>query len=213
MSPTPGAAPTPSLDATRASYTHWPFQALFYVLHVGAVYLSGIGFALQTSAFVHDWLLPHLDQPTEASRMEFYGNHLLWWCLIVGGLSGFFTGRFRPKLAKLAWIVPTTVLLYKLLSFHGPVQSVLGASTGQNAFGYYFGTGFVLPAYRGFIAFYDQIGTYEAIRMFEQMIVTGPFYAGIAYSAAALIATRVKLPSLRQLRGLPPDEESSRPEA
>jgi hypothetical protein len=69
--------------------------------------------------------------------------------------------------------VPSAVLVYRMLTLHIP-SSVL-SSNSMSAFKYFFDIQQVMPTLRNPLAA-------DPVRVFAQMSVTAPFYAGWAYS-------------------------------
>jgi hypothetical protein len=78
-----------------------------------------------------------------------------------------------------AWILPTIILSYKLLTFTDPHASVL-ASDPWSRFSYYF----VIERYMPTL--YNFRGS-DPVRVTAQMVVVAPFYSGVAYSIGALM--------------------------
>jgi hypothetical protein len=88
--------------------------------------------------------------------------------------------RYFGKLSTFAWIVPTIILVYKLITFSEPYGSVLG-SPSLSRFSYFFEIQRSMPRF-----FIPGFGGVDPIRAATQMFVVAPFYSGLAYSAGAI---------------------------
>ena len=84
-------------------------------------------------------------------------------------------------------MIPAVVLLWRLVAFHAP-SSVL-YSRSLSALGYYFDIQHVMPTFSSPLAS-------DPVRVWAQMSVTAPFYAGVAFSAGAVVWKRRLLPRL-----------------
>jgi hypothetical protein len=73
-----------------------------------------------------------------------------------------------------------SVILYKMLEYHAPSSSVLYGNSTTAALKYFFAIQTVMPTFRNRLAS-------DPIRVLAQMTMTGPFYAGVAYSLGALL--------------------------
>jgi hypothetical protein len=82
-------------------------------------------------------------------------------------------------MATSAWILPTVILVYKLLTFTEPYASIL-ALHSSTRFSYFFVLQRTMPTF---------FGGGDPVRVTEQIDVVAPFYAGVAYSIGALAAT------------------------
>jgi hypothetical protein len=110
-------------------------------------------------------------------------------------LVGYIVSRHFRRLATCAWILPTVVLIYNLLTYSEPYASILAPHLSSR-FSYFFVIQRTLPAF----------GSDDAVRLVQQMFVLAPFYAGLAYSIGAL-AARQDL--LRKLFEHSPNEKSA----
>ena len=122
-----------------------------------------------------DWYLQHLEIMTIVPA------------LVIGyiKMTRFLPATIRSNIGEdqadsvgiWAWAIPTLVLGYKMLLFHPP-SSVL-YDNSISAINYFFDIQKVMPTMRNPLAS-------DPIRVWAQMIVTAPFYAGVAYSLGAL---------------------------
>src|SRR5258708_19591031 len=86
-----------------------------------------------------------------------------------------------------AWIVPTLVLIYKILLYRAPTSVLVGSS--MSAFEYFFDIQRVMPTWTNLLAS-------DPVRLLAQMTVTAPFYAGIAYSIGPISFKYNVLPNI-----------------
>jgi hypothetical protein len=92
----------------------------------------------------------------------------------------------RDSIAIWAWTIPTVVLLYRMLIYRAP--SVLFGSS-MTAIKYFFDIQKVMPTFANPLAS-------DPVRVWAQMSVTAPFYAGVAYSLGALSSQHALLSKL-----------------
>jgi hypothetical protein len=117
---------------------------------------------------------------------DYYLQHLELVSIVPALALGYVVSLYFPKLAIWAWVLPTVILVYKLLTFTDPSSSVL-FSNPWSRFSYFFVIERAMPVFEpGF-------GGVDPIRVAQQMSVVAPFYSGLAYSIGAL-AARLNLP-------------------
>ena len=109
--------------------------------------------------------------------------------LAMGSLN---VGRFLPSairsviqeghqsIATWTWILPTLVLLYKTPEYRAPSSSVLYDGSMTTAVKFFPDIQTVRPTLQNPFAS-------ETVRMWAQMSVTAPFYAGLACSLGAVL--------------------------
>jgi hypothetical protein len=139
------------------------------------------------------WPLVRLDTAAEwkslAYRFTAYSDYYLQLLELVSILPalavGYIVCRYFRKLATWAWILPTVILSYKLLTFTDPQSSVF-ISHPLSRFSYYFVIVRLTPT------FTDLRGS-DPIRLVQQMTVVAPFYSGVAYSIGALLESHKML--------------------
>jgi len=86
------------------------------------------------------------------------------------------------RLARWAWVVPTVILAYELLTFTDPQASVL-ATHSAGRFDYFF------VIQRTMLIFTAGFGGVDLNRVAKQLQVVAPFYSGLAYTLGAITAT------------------------
>lgn len=171
-------------DAARRSGFVWPGTGAIgsFALHTTNVPLCGIflGPWLLSRWFV--WVLPLLRISSTTPKADYWLQHLELVSIIPALLFGALVARYFAKLAAWAWVVPTIILSYKLLTFTNPNVSVLASADPWSRFSYYF----VIQQH---IATFSQRFGWngDPVRVAEQLNVTVPFYSGIAYSLGALL--------------------------
>ena len=153
-----------------------------FALHTTAAPLCGIflGPWLYSRWFV--WILPLFRISPSMPRADYWLQHLELVSIIPALLFGALVARYFGRLASWAWVVPTIILSYKLLTFTNPNVSVLASADPWSRFSYYF----VIQPHMPTFSSIGLIGS-DPIRVAEQLNVTVPFYSGIAYSIGALL--------------------------
>jgi hypothetical protein len=166
---------------------------LWFGVHLGAVYLIVHFCTPWLAGWVRWKVLPFLQQPTTSSSgTEFLFSHIFALSFFPALAAGMITSKWKHRSAEWVWVVPTSILFYKLLAFPS-VASVLGQNESWPAFHHYFGGGFLLPQTNNWKDFWTVVGSNGAARLFDQLNFTAPFYAGIAYSMATCTAIRTDL--------------------
>jgi len=128
------------------------------------------------------WILPlsgRTSSTGSTAYSDYYLQHLELLSTLPALAVGYIVCRYLPKLATWAWILPTLILSYKLLTFTDPQASVF-TSHPLSRFSYYFVIVRLMPT------FTDLRGS-DPIRLVQQMTVVEPFYSGVAYSIGALL--------------------------
>jgi hypothetical protein len=121
-----------------------------------------------------DWYLQHFELTTILPALVVgYVNVEL----ILPGMIRNFMHDGEHSMAAWAWMFPTLVLLYRMLEYHAPSSVLFGSS--MTATRYFFDIQKVMPTWQNLLAS-------DPTRVWAQMSVTAPFYAGIAYSLGAL---------------------------
>lgn len=166
----------------RRSGLAWPADAAIgaFALHTAAAAICGVHLGPWLLSRWYVWILPltgttsHI--PTGNDHLQNFELVSIVPALVVGYLVARRFGRF----AAYAWILPTVVLAYKLLTFTEPYTSVLAASSSMTRFEYFFVIQRRIPM------FAPGFGGVDPIRVALQMLVVAPFYSGLAYSIGAL---------------------------
>lgn len=172
-------------DVARRSGFVWPGAGATgsFALHTTAVTFCGIFFGpwLLSRWFV--WILPLLRISPATPRADYWLQHLELVSIIPALVFGALVARYFERLASWAWVVPTMILSYKLLTFTNPNVSVLASADPWSRFSYYFVIQQHAPAFSRSLGLTGS----DPIRVAEQLNVTVPFYSGIAYSVGALL--------------------------
>jgi hypothetical protein len=179
--------------ATTQSAFSWRFWFQTGI-HLATVYVIAYFFSLWLSGRYYAWILPHFDhQPSGA--LQFSYDHIFAFTFLPGFAAGFVNGQYLRRGAMVAWIIPGLILASRF--------AVFPASVFQNrfalAFHYYFASGFLIPAFHNYADMFAGASNPDIWRGLAQFHFTGPFYAGLGYALAMLVAIRVKIPALAQL--------------
>jgi hypothetical protein len=153
-----------------------------FALHTTAAAVCGIhlGPWLLSCWFV--WIVPLAGMtrtPTVNDHLHYFEVASVAPALIVGYSL---YPHFR-RLATWAWVVPSVVLAYKMLTFSEPYASVLGPHT-STLFSYFFIIQRTVPTLT------HDFGGVDVVRVAMRLSVVAPFYSGVAYSIGALAAKR-----------------------
>ncbi len=174
-------------------------------LHTTAAALSATYLNLWLAGrFVH-WVLPLLGAPAPRYVMDFYLQHFEVANVIPALLLGYAIARKLPEFGSWAWLLPTLVISYKLLTFAEPNVSVLAASNPWHRFSYYFVIERLMPT------FYDTRGS-DPERVVQQVTVVASFYSSIAYSVGALAMKTKVLQRIFESLSREPEPEVISPE-
>jgi hypothetical protein len=164
----------------------WPVDAAIgpFALHTAAAAICGIHLGPWLLSRWYSWILPLTGR---SSRFATGNDHLQNFelvSIVPALLIGYPLARRFGRFAAYAWILPTVVLVYKLLTFTEPHVSVLASSSPMTRFEYFFSIQRTMPT------FTPGFGGVDPIRVAQQMTVVAPFYAGVAYSVGALAGKR-----------------------
>lgn len=166
-------------------------EALRFALHQAAVY------ALTT--FCIGWfaswvwaVLPFFSYARSGSSLQFFYSHLLIFSTVPAFLTGLLNARFRHRVAQFVWVLPATLLAYKLITF--PEKASVFQKEGWPALHYYFGGGFLIGEWHSWRELFNIMlsGNPDIKRGSAQVRFTAPFYAGLAYSLATLLGLRAR---------------------
>lgn len=205
-----GAQPEEVDALAHCSGLAWPADAAIgpFALHTAAAAICGIQLGPWLLSRWYAWVLPLAGRsnhiPTGNDYLQYFEFVSIVPALIVGYLLARRFGRF----AAYAWVLPTLVLVYKLLTFTEPSVSVLASSSSVTRFDYFFVIQRTTPM------FTPGFGGVDPIRVAQQMTVVAPFYAGLAYSVGALagkrpLLDRVFSPSSMQVEPEPVETDQS----
>ena len=136
------------------------------------------------------WIMPILHVSTSVPAADWYLQHFEVVTILPALVVGYFNAtqilpngirnflhESHHSIATLAWILPTLVLLYRMLEYQPPSLSVLYGSS-VTVVKYFFDIRKVMPTFQNPLAS-------DPVRVWAQMSVTAPFYAGAAYSLGA----------------------------
>jgi len=171
-----------------------------FALHTTAAAVCGVylGPWLLSRWFV--WILP-LAGSIRAPTGTDYLQHFEVASVVPAFVVGYVLSLYFRSQATFAWIVPTGVLVYKLLTFTDPYASVL-VPHFWTRFSYFFVIQRIGPT------FAPDFGGVDPLRVAEQLFVIAPFYAGLAYSVGALAAGHSVLQQLfGHVPGVQPESE------
>jgi hypothetical protein len=146
------------------------------------------------------WVAPILHVSSGVPATDWYLQHFEVMTILPALLVGYinvarilpsiirnFMHEGRNSIATWAWTFPTLVLLYKMLEYHAPSSVLVGSS--MTAMKYFFEIQTVMPTWQNPLAS-------DPVRVWAQMSVTAPFYAGAAYSVGALASKHQLLTKL-----------------
>jgi hypothetical protein len=137
------------------------------------------------------WVMPLWSASFATLGRDWYLQHLEWSTIIPAAIIGYLDvfrllpGSWSEEVdirkhdfaAIWAWSVPSLILAYKIVKYDSPHSVLFGNSI--SAISYFFDIQQTMPGS-------DHPLGGDPIRVLAQMIVTAPFYAGIAYSLGAL---------------------------
>jgi hypothetical protein len=170
-------------DVARRSGLVWPGAGAIgsFALHTTAVPICGIVIGPWLFARWFVWILPLFRISPAMPRADYWLQNLELVSIIPALVFCALMARYLEKLASWAWIVPTIILSYRLLTFTDANASVLASADSWSRFSYYFVIQQHMPT---FSLSFGLSG--DPIRAAQQLDVTVPFYSGIAYSVGAL---------------------------
>ena len=164
-------------------------QTLRFVFHLASVYLVVLICSSAFAGWTYRNLFSALQIHTRRSSLEFLYTHLLFFSFVPAFLTGLVNARFKHRVAEFVWIVPTLVLLYKLVTFP-EMGSVLVHTSSWPALHEYFGGGFLIAEFHNWTQYAQLFSNPDMLRGMTQRTFTAPFYGGVAYSLAAMIGRR-----------------------
>jgi hypothetical protein len=171
-------------EIQRRSGLLWPGASLvgLFALHTTVAFACAIRLGPWLVGRWFGWILPLSGRTSPlgfTSYSDSYLQHLELVSILPALAVGYVVCRYFRKLATWAWILPTIILSYKLVTFTDPQASIF-ISHPLSRFSYYFVTMRLMPT------FTDFRGS-DPVRVLQQMTVVAPFYSGVAYSVGALL--------------------------
>jgi hypothetical protein len=170
----------------------WLGYAAALVLHTYIAYTCAMHLSAWLVFHWFGWALPILHVYTTIPAADWYLQHFELMTILPALVVGFLNiARFLPpgirhfmhegstSIALCAWALPALVLLYRMLEYHAPSSVLYGNS--MSAVRYFFDIQKVMPTWRSPLAS-------DPVRVWAQMSVTAPLYAGVAYSLGAVLS-------------------------
>jgi len=159
----------------------WPVDAAIgpFALHTAAAAICGTHLGPWLLNCWYAWLRPLAGMTSHHGTGNDYLQNFELVSILPALILGYLLSRRFERLATYAWILPTIILGYKLVTFAELPVSVL-APHSSTRFGYFFTIQRIMPT------FTPGFGGVDVVRVALQMSVVAPFYAGLAYSAGAI---------------------------
>ena len=180
-------------------------------LHTTAAGLCATYLNLWLAGLLVHWILPLVGQPAPPQVMDFYLQHFELANVVPAFLLGCVVVRKFPEFSTWAWLVPTAVIFYKLVTFVEPNVSVLASGDPWHRFSYYFVIQRVAPTLTFTPTSFDVSGP-DPVRVLEQITVVAAFYCSIAYSLGAFATKTKALQQVWESFSREPDAEIIEPE-
>jgi hypothetical protein len=160
----------------------------WFALHLAVVYFSARECTPWFAGRFHDLIVPLFHPEDTVSRLQYLFSHLLAFSFVPGFLAGLASYKNRHAAAMFVWVIPASVLAYQFFTFPASIFQ----SRAVTAWHEYFGGGFVVPEYRDYLEmFILGARNSDMVRGMDQARFTAPFYAGVAYSLASFLSTRL----------------------
>lgn len=185
-----------------------------FMLHTYVAYTCAIQVSQWLVFHWFGWVAPIFHISTSVSPPNWYLQHFEVMTILPALAIGYINvARFLPhtiraflhedhcSIAAWTWVLPTLVLLYRMLSYHAPASVLYGGS--MTARKYFFDIQTVMPTFQNPLAS-------DPVRVWAQFSVTAPFYAGVAYSLGALASKQqvlTKLFTFEKREETPPQEQ------
>jgi hypothetical protein len=167
----------------RRSGFAWPIESPIgpFALHTATAALFGVHLGPWLLSRWYVWIMPLLGMSSHTPTANDQFEHFELASIVPALVAGYLLARYFGGLAQYAWILPTIILAYKLLTFADAQTSVI-APHPWIRWEYFFVIQRTAPS------FTPGFGGVDPIRTVDQMFVVAPFYAGLAYSAGAFAA-------------------------
>lgn len=192
------ASPTPIVVPTSSKRLLGGMAA--FALHTIIAYTCALHISQWLVFHWFGWIAPILKISISMPATDWYLQHFEVVTVVPALVVGYINvTRFVPLTARnylhegrgsiaiWAWTIPTVVLLYRMLHYRAPSSVLFGSS--MTAIKYFFDIQKVMPTFANPLAS-------DPIRVWAQMSVTAPFYAGVAYSLGALLSKQGLLTEL-----------------
>jgi hypothetical protein len=188
-------------DLAHRAGLAWPVDAAIgpFALHTAAAALCGIHMGPWLVSRWFLWIRPLAGMSARyATGNDFLQNFELA-SIVPALVLGYLLSKRSARFASYAWILPTAILGFRLLTFAEPRPSVF-ASHPLTRYEYFFLIQRTVPTFTSVLAGVDPI------RVAQQMFAVAPFYAGLSYSVGA---TAVRHNLLKRIFGHLPVEPDS----
>jgi len=152
----------------------------FFALHTTAAAICGVHFGPWLLSRWYAWIKPLSGMSSHTLTGNDWLQNFELTSVVPALVVGYLLSRYSARLATYAWVLPTAVLGYKLLTFTEPQASVLAPQASMR-WEYFFVIQRTMPTF---------FAGSDPIRVAEQINVVAPFYAGLAYSTGAIAETR-----------------------
>ncbi len=152
-------------------------------LHTLTVYICAVHFSPWLVGRWFKWIMPLLGFSTTAWSADWYLQHLEMMSIIPAIVAGYVIARRPDSVGSWAWTIPGLVLVCKMILYRANLSVFLG--TSMPALQYFFDIQRAMPTMTNPLRS-------DPGRVLAQMVITAPFYAGLAYSLGAY-ASKQKL--------------------
>lgn len=152
-----------------------------FAFHTAAAAVCGIHLGPWLLSRSYVWIMPLAGMSPRIPTGNDYLQHFELASIVPAFVLGYLLSIYFGRLATSAWILPTVILAYKLLTFAEPQVSVF-ATHSSTRFEYFFLIQRTMPT------FTPGFGGVDPMRAVQQMSVVAPFYSGLAYSGGAIAA-------------------------
>lgn len=150
-------------------------------LHTIAVYVCAVHLSPWLVSRWFAWGAPLLQVPTVTPPGDWYLQHMELASIIPAALIGYIVARRAESVATWTWGIPALALVYSMLRYQAPSSVLIG--TSLSTLKYFFDIQTPMPTIANPTAS-------DPVRALAQILITAPFYAGLAYSLGAQIAKR-----------------------
>lgn len=173
-----------------------------FAFHTTAAVVCGLHLGPWLLSRWYAWIKPLSGMSSHAPTGNDWLQNFELTSILPALIVGYLLSRYSPRLSTYAWVLPTAVLAYKLLTFTEPQASVL-ASQSSMRWEYFFVIQRTMPTF---------FSGGDIIRVAEQISVVAPFYAALAYSAGALAETHDLVKKIFDNSGMQPETETTETE-
>jgi hypothetical protein len=184
-------------DAKTEGKRSWLRDAGWFVLQLGLLWMGSRWMVLSLGGFYYSHILAIYQRPVVVSGFEFVFSHIFEFAFFPALVAGTLISSFRQRSAQFVWILPTLVLAYKLITFHGDA-SVFRHTSGDlgTAIHYYFGRNFSIGTWRNYRELFELAASNPDMkRGLNQVSFAAPFFATVGYSVAAALFLHTEIRS------------------